>query len=133
MANDEHVALLKQGVAAWNAWRRENPDVRPNLSEVYLWGADLSGADLSGADLSGANLTHANLNRANLNGAILEKAVLEYVDLMEANLSGADLSRAWLFVQLGVSPHSSPLRTYSRCIGVLHLEPIRRAASRVAS
>jgi hypothetical protein len=36
MANDEHVALLKQGVAAWNAWRRDNPDVRPDFS-----GADL--------------------------------------------------------------------------------------------
>ena len=36
MANDEHVALLKQGVAAWNAWRDENPDIRPDLS-----GADL--------------------------------------------------------------------------------------------
>ena len=37
MANDEHVAILKQGVAAWNAWRRKNRDVRPDLQ-----GADLS-------------------------------------------------------------------------------------------
>jgi uncharacterized protein YjbI with pentapeptide repeats len=44
MANDEHVALLK-GVAAWNGWRDENLDIRPNLS----------GADLSEADLSDAN------------------------------------------------------------------------------
>jgi len=32
MANDAHVALLKQGVAAWNAWRKQNPDIRPDLS-----------------------------------------------------------------------------------------------------
>jgi hypothetical protein len=31
MANDEHVALLKQGVDAWNVWREENPDIRPDL------------------------------------------------------------------------------------------------------
>jgi hypothetical protein len=41
MANDEHVALLKQGVDAWNAWRRYNPDIRPDLSEANLSGADL--------------------------------------------------------------------------------------------
>ena len=28
MANDEHVALLKQGVEAWSAWRDENPHIR---------------------------------------------------------------------------------------------------------
>jgi hypothetical protein len=33
MANDEHVALLKQGVAAWNKWRDENANIRPNLNE----------------------------------------------------------------------------------------------------
>jgi hypothetical protein len=36
MANDEHVALLKKGVKAWNAWRDENPDIRRDLSEANL-------------------------------------------------------------------------------------------------
>src|SRR5215472_18672437 len=27
MANDEHVAMLKKGVRAWNEWRDENPNV----------------------------------------------------------------------------------------------------------
>jgi hypothetical protein len=71
MANDEHVALLKQGeaapkkrrlknpdnqgVAAWNEWRLKNPDIRP---------------DLSGADLREANLDVASGHRrvANLSG-----------------------------------------------------------------
>src|SRR4051812_35846451 len=43
MANEEHVALLKQGVDAWNKWRRENPKVRPDLREAYLRGANLLG------------------------------------------------------------------------------------------
>ena len=72
MANDEHVALLKQGAAAW-AWRRKNQDVRPDLREAEpsganlrgtnlgwanLWQADLSGADLWEADFRGANFHH---------------------------------------------------------------------------
>ena len=38
MANDEHVAQLRKGVAAWNAWREENPDIRPNLSRARRCG-----------------------------------------------------------------------------------------------
>jgi hypothetical protein len=41
MANDEHVALLKRSVAAWNAWRAKNVNIRPDLG-----GAGLSEADL---------------------------------------------------------------------------------------
>ena len=37
MANDEHIAILKKGVAAWNAWRHENPDISPDLSGAYLF------------------------------------------------------------------------------------------------
>ena len=48
MANEKHVALLRQGVNVWNAWREKEPSIRPDLR-----GADLRGAILSGAGLSG--------------------------------------------------------------------------------
>jgi uncharacterized protein YjbI with pentapeptide repeats len=106
MANNEHVALLKQGVAAWNAWREKNPDIRPDLSDATL-GVNLSRANLSGTNLSKAVLVHANLGEADLSGAMLDWADLSGADLsganllsaqlMEANVSGANLSGAHLY------------------------------------
>jgi uncharacterized protein YjbI with pentapeptide repeats len=52
MANEEHVALLKQGVAGWNAWRNKNRDIRPDLSGANLRWVNLCGAELHRADLS---------------------------------------------------------------------------------
>jgi hypothetical protein len=96
MANDEHVALLKHGVAAWNAWREENPNIRPNLLRALLYRANLTGADLTLADLSEANLSEANLRGADLDGANLRRADLSEANLREAYLRRADLSRAVL-------------------------------------
>jgi len=102
MANDEHVALLKQGAAGWNAWRDENPNVlHPDLIRANLSGADLIGANLSGADLSGAILRKADLMQANLGGATLSGADLSHAfalmaDFSEAMVIGADLSGAIL-------------------------------------
>jgi Pentapeptide repeats (8 copies) len=97
MASDEHVALLKQGVAAWNAWRDKNPDIRPDLSGADLSKANLSGANLSGADLSFADLYAANLCAAFLSKANLSGANLSGAYLFAANLSGANLGAANLF------------------------------------
>jgi uncharacterized protein YjbI with pentapeptide repeats len=101
MANGEHLALLKQGVDAWNQWKAKNPDIRPNLSfatgkgiiirDAKLSGVDLSRADLSCADLSCADLVGANLREANFSEAYLSKAELIGADLSEADLSSADL------------------------------------------
>ena len=91
MANDEHVALLKQGVATWNAWRDENPNVRPDLCDADLRKANLPGVDLIWAGLSGANLSGAMLGMAKLGAADLS-----YANLSKANLSGADLRVAQL-------------------------------------
>jgi uncharacterized protein YjbI with pentapeptide repeats len=102
MSNQEHVEIIiKQGVDAWNRWRGQHSDTRPEMTETDLSGAkliqaDLSGADLAGTDLSGANLTGANLNKANLCRADLTGADLSGAKLIQADLSGADLTGAQL-------------------------------------
>jgi hypothetical protein len=91
MANPEHLAKLKEGVAAWNLWREKYPGIRPRLSGTDLGATDLSKANLSGADLNRASLSKANLREANLREASLVHAILFEADLGEANLSGANL------------------------------------------
>jgi hypothetical protein len=76
MANEDHLARLKQGVAAWNAWRAENLTIRPDLSGADLFCADLFGATLIQATLSEANLSGATLDWVILSGAILTEAIL---------------------------------------------------------
>lgn len=126
MANEEHHKILKQGVEFWNNWRKENPQIRPNLVGADLRGADLSipdidqrggtgkflhrlqlqrsrninpanfGLDLHNADLSGARFNETNLRRADFSGAILKKAKLTKADLREADFFEADLTDATL-------------------------------------
>ena len=100
-ANEDHIIIFKQGAEAWNNWRKENPEIRPNLSEASLVGVDfyagfagaeLYRADLRAADLRGADLRKANFRRANLSEANLNEANLSEADVRGAKLSGADLS-----------------------------------------
>lgn len=111
MANPEHLEILRQGVAKWNAWRKENAYVTPDLSAANLSFTDLSKANLSQALLLNANLLSANLNQADLSGAdlfnvnlldaklhnaTLSKANLNDASLHSAELPDADLCGAWL-------------------------------------
>ena len=94
--------MLLQGVDGWNAWRRRNPALIPDLSEARLVNANLEravldGVDLRQADLSKAQLSHASLNRANLESATLILADLLGAVLNESRLSGASFFGAFLF------------------------------------
>lgn len=92
MANPEHVAKLKEGVKAWNQWRKENPQVIPDLSKEKLREATLVAPYLRGAYLRGADLTDADLREADLGEANLEGANVAAADFSGANLGGANLS-----------------------------------------
>ncbi len=85
MANPEHLAILRHGVAVWNAWRQTNPTTRPDLAEADLQGTDLTRANLRAAQLNGAQLQQANLYRATLVKANLDNANCE-----GAKLDGAE-------------------------------------------
>jgi Pentapeptide repeats (8 copies) len=85
------IDILRQGVEAWNAWRRDNSRARP-----LLHGADLRGRKLSGADFRGAQLVQARLAEATLDGADMRNADLRGASLREASLRGAKLQKAVL-------------------------------------
>ena len=102
VANSEHLVILGQGVNEWNQWRRNHPDIIPDLSNAKLRyatlrSADLSGCRLSQADLHKAKLSYANLRNADLSGSRLDQADLHNAKLSQANLQKAKLTNAHLF------------------------------------
>ena len=103
MANKEHLAILMQGVEAWNKWRKENSKIKPdltyaklsksNLQHVYLFDTDLKSADLSFSDLSYATLGLADLRKADLSRASFYHADLGLADLREAEFHNFDIAQ----------------------------------------
>lgn len=117
MANEDHVRILKEGSGRWNAWREENPGIKPDLHGANLRGcpvadqvlaeqglrcADLDDIpvreldDLMVCELEGANIVITNLRYMNLKGADLSEADLGWTDLRCAKLNDANLRNARL-------------------------------------
>jgi hypothetical protein len=78
-----HVEVLRAGAVVSNTWRRENPDVVPDLKGLKVsiserqFGRMQGGPiDLSRAQICRAELDQATLVEANLNGAVLTDADL---------------------------------------------------------
>ena len=109
MADSEHVSRVKEGAAAWNRWREEEPDVIPDLGWANLNGINLDGAvfaksvlklafcrgcSMVGADFSEANMRGVNLEGSDLRGAVFRGANLEGAHMLGADLTGADFAGA---------------------------------------
>ena len=97
MANSEHVAWLREGVARWNQRRRNNP-FTPDLSAEdisrHLGGHEREDVRQLSVDLKGINLSGTNLSNAILRDADLSGAVFLQSDLTGAQLMGSDLTAA---------------------------------------
>src|SRR5436853_444525 len=68
MANREHLDLLKHSIENWHGWRKQHPEILPDLSEANLSTANLTGADLSRATLVSTNCTKAILTDCRIYG-----------------------------------------------------------------
>lgn len=89
MANQEHLAIARKGVAAWNAWREANPTVIPDLSGALFADTDQFVGPPDPVNPRGPKWSGINLLRANLDKAVLDEAELFDADLRYANLSRA--------------------------------------------
>ena len=91
MANEEQLAILKQGVDVWNRWREENPDVEIDLEGTDLRNINLKFVNFKKANLREVDFRHAYLYRADFRDAYLPLASLNTTVLISANFGGANL------------------------------------------
>lgn len=128
MASEEHLKILKKGSKAWNAWRKNNPDIKPDLSECDLknknfagydlknadfysshlentkfvksdiWEASFAGCFMNSADLSGTHPGYGNFYKADLRNVRFSDAYAPAVKFLEAILINADL-RNGVFIE----------------------------------
>lgn len=88
MADERHLKKLGEGVNAWNRWRKQHPEILPDLRK-----ADIHGKVLTRIDFHHTNLENANLCNANLSSAFLNDASLFGADLTGAKFRHANLYR----------------------------------------
>jgi hypothetical protein len=91
MANEEHLAILRQSVQAWNAWRADHPNILPDLGSADLAGAKLAHANLARTLLGRAELIDADLTSADLTDATIIAANFTNANLISTDLAGARL------------------------------------------
>ena len=91
MADPEHLKILKSGVENWNNWRKDFPNILPNLRK-----ANLSGMSLRNVNFNDSNLRRTNLSHTDLTGATFRRSDLRRANISESNLHKADLTSATL-------------------------------------
>ena len=134
MANDQHLAILKGRVDAWNMWRVMNPDLRPDLAKADLRGQKLfesnpmwsAGIDVIGPRISAVTTT-VPLSTSDVEAVALllgDRTVFGGVDLRGALLRGANLSGADLRL---ADAHDADLEHASLQGALLTLANLKRA------
>lgn len=109
MADDQHYRFLENAtMETWNNWRKDNPDIIPDLSGIDLNKLDISlrkfdfsksnfrGTtfpqrypqwELCGIDFSDSDLSNAILKGTDLRDVKFDRSVIEGTDFLECELS----------------------------------------------
>ncbi|MEM9771952.1 MAG: pentapeptide repeat-containing protein [Cyanobacteria bacterium P01_D01_bin.73] len=86
MADAVHIMHLQRGANLWRRWRRDNPDLSP----------ELSGLDLSGVRLGDRPMNHCQLHRGNLRQLQAPASDWTGTNALDSTWDGANLEMATL-------------------------------------
>ena len=96
MADKDHLKLLASGAEDWNAWRDENPSLRPDLSVADLTAKKFSGFNLKQADLAWGDLREARCECTDLSGADLADANLRKGTFRASHFNACKMKKAYM-------------------------------------
>ena len=93
----EHIRVISQGAAAWNAWRQANPEAKPCFDGVQLKRVNFDAFDFSGLSFQDAQLQECSFKKTrfincNLGNSTLLRCDLSNAKLIAANLRGTNLT-----------------------------------------
>lgn len=105
MANQSHVEILNKGSEKWNEWRKQNPSVEPDLSEIDLQGQTFTGFNFSKTNFQGATLhqwsvVDCNLEYSNFNNIQAQGSYWRNANLTGASISGDLILSKWYIANL---------------------------------
>ncbi|MGD1938040.1 MAG: pentapeptide repeat-containing protein [Cyanophyceae cyanobacterium] len=92
MADAVHIMHLQRGANLWQRWRRENPELSP----------DLAGLDLSGIRLGDRPMNHCQLHRGNLRQLHAPTSDWTGTHALDSTWDGANLELATLYQMAAV-------------------------------
>ncbi|MGK7917723.1 MAG: pentapeptide repeat-containing protein [Prochloraceae cyanobacterium] len=127
MANPEHEAILKRSLSVnnqeiWNNWRKQNPNIKPDLREISLKDCNLIGIDFSNTNLSWSYLNNVDLTNCNLNGANCLGAMIANCRIIGALVQGTNFNKANLFCYSEIARtqgNKSRLRTVNQKLNLI--------------
>ena len=96
MPNQEHLKILEAGPDAWNKWRDENPNIRPDLSQMNFMNKNFNGFNFEKTIFNGSHLPGVNFENINLMGALFQACNLQGANFKKTSCVGASFLGARL-------------------------------------
>ena len=148
MADLIHVKKLREGVVAWNKWRKEHSEITPdlgdtdvqalhkNLAQIDFRHTNLDGANLHDTSLRSARLDDASFHRAILSRANLRNAVLHNTCFRETNLEQTNFYQArlldTLFLDVDISKATNIEYAFHLGPSTIGIDTIQRSKGKIS-
>lgn len=108
MAIQSQIDILNKGTEHWNEWRKQNPFINPDLSDIDLRGQKFEGNNFSKTNFQDATLhlwsvIDCKLEYSNLNGIQAQGSYWRNSNLIGTSISGDLTGSNWYGANLSLA------------------------------
>lgn len=94
LKENKYLPIIQKGTESWNSYRKENPHILPDLSNILISELNLEGVNLKNVSLENACIQKSNLNNGNMNGINANNLEIKNLQINNADFSNSNLNNA---------------------------------------